>query len=121
MHTANARRTATWGNQAGEEAVEIYLESLAAHNFGDKWQNHINILSMQATLRDDTAPVGSLSGVLADGQWLNQSQPVCLNVSAADEGSGVASSLLRDALGTVLDSHAVALEAVQQPGEPDYS
>jgi hypothetical protein len=121
LHTSNDKGTATWGIPAGDEAIAIYLESLAAHNFGDKWQNHVNILSMQATLRDDTAPVGSLSGALADGQWLNQSQPVCLNVSAADEGSGVASSQLRDALGTVLDSQAVALEAVRQPGEPDYS
>jgi len=121
LHTANDKGTATWGIPAGEEAVAIYLQSLAAHNFGDKWQNHVNIVSMQATLRDDTSPSGSLSGALAAGQWLNQSQLVCLNVSAADEGSGVASSQLRDALGTVLDSHAVTLEAVRQPGELDYS
>ena len=46
---------------------------------------------------------------------------MCVNVSAADEGSGVASSQLRDALGTVLDSQAVALQPVRQPGDVDYS
>ncbi|MDX6496186.1 MAG: hypothetical protein QOE17_2172, partial [Gaiellales bacterium] len=76
---------------------------------------------MEATLRDDVAPSGSLSGALATGQWLNQSQPVCRKVSAADDGAGVASSQLRDALGTVLDSYAVPLEQVRQPGELDYT
>jgi hypothetical protein len=121
LHTANDKGTATWGIPADSEAVAVYLKSVAAHNFADKWQNTVNITSMEATLRDDVAPSGSLSGVLAAGQWLNQSQPVCLRVSAADDGSGVASSQLRDALGTVLDSHAVTLEEVRQPGELDYS
>ena len=121
LHTANDKGIATWGIPAGSEAVAIYLKSLAAHNFADKWQNTISLTSMEATLRDDVAPSGSLSGALAAGQWLNQSQPVCLRVSAADDGSGVASSQLRDALGTVLDSHAVTLDPVRQPGELDYT
>jgi hypothetical protein len=121
LHTANDMGTADWNIPAGSEAVAIYLKSLAAHNFGNKWQNTVNIVSMEATLRDDVAPSGSLSGPLAADQWLNQSQPVCLRVSAADDGSGVASSQLRDALGTALDSDLVTLEAVRQPGELDYS
>jgi hypothetical protein len=41
LHTANDKGTATWGIPAGDEAVAIYLQSLAAHNFGDKWQKLI--------------------------------------------------------------------------------
>ncbi len=121
LHTANDDGTATWSIPAGNEAVAIYLKTFAVHNFGDKWQNNVAILSMEATLRDDVAPSGSLSGALAAGQWLNQSQPVCLSVSAADEGAGVASSQLRNELGAVLDSHEVTLEEVRQPGDLDYS
>jgi hypothetical protein len=121
LHTASDDGTATWGIPAGNEAVGIYLKAIAGHNFTDKWQNYITILSLDATLRDDTAPTGSLSGPLAAGQWLNQSQPVCLTVNAGDEGAGVASSELRDALGAVLDRHAVQLQAASQPGLTDYT
>ena len=121
LHTASDDGTASWSIPAGNEAFGIYLKAIAGHNFGDKWQNNISILSLDATLRDDTAPTGSLSGPLAAGQWLNQSQPVCLTVSAGDEGSGVASSQLRDGLGAVLDSHAVQLQEVRQPGLTDYT
>ena len=61
-----------------------------------------------------------MTGPLASGQWLNQAQAVCATVSASDAGSGVASSQLRDNLASVLDSHALAIAAVAQPGDPSY-
>ncbi|MDX6551090.1 MAG: large repetitive protein [Gaiellales bacterium] len=121
LHTASDDGTATWSIPAGNEAVGIYLKTITGHNYADKWQNYITVLSLDATLRDDTAPTGSLSGPLAAGQWLNQSQPVCLTVNAADAGAGVASSQLRDALGVVLDRHDVQLQAASQPGLTDYT
>ncbi|MDX6549088.1 MAG: large repetitive protein, partial [Gaiellales bacterium] len=121
LHTASDDGTATWNIPAGNEAVAVYLKAIVAHNFGDKWQNNIGVLSLDATLRDDTAPTGSLSGPLAAGLWLNQSQPVCLTVGANDEGAGVAWSQLRDGLGNVLDSDAVQLQEVRQPGLTDYA
>ena len=60
-------------------------------------------------LRDDTAPVATVTGPLASGQWLNQAQAVCATVSASDAGSGVSSSQLRDNLASVLDAHAPAI------------
>jgi hypothetical protein len=121
MHTSSDDGTAIWDIPAGNEAVGVYLKSITSHTFTDKWQNTISILSLDARLRDDTAPTGSLSGPLAAGQWLNQSQAVCLTVNAGDEGAGVASSQLRDGVGAVLDSHTVQLQEVPQPGLTDYT
>ncbi len=121
LHTASDDGTATWSIPVGNEALALYLKSVTTHIYDNKWQNNLAVLSMDATLRDDTAPAGSLSGPLASGLWLSQGQPVCLDVSASDEGSGIASARLRDALGTVIDEHLVALEDVRQPGELDFS
>jgi hypothetical protein len=111
----------TWAIPAGNEAVAVYLKSTAAIDFVRKWENTIAIESMSATLRDDTAPDGELSGPLAAGNWLNERQPVCVTVSATDAGSGVASSEVRDRLGTVIASHTVAIVPVRQPGETAYA
>ena len=81
-------------------------------------RSRINALT--ATLRDDTAPSVSLSGPLAAGAWLNQSQPVSLTVDAEDAGAGVAAASLRSA-GTVLDSDSVAVQSATQPGRTAYS
>ncbi len=54
LHTANDKGTATWSIPAGNEAVAIYLKSLAAHNFVDKWQNHIGrLVEIRITMRVD--------------------------------------------------------------------
>jgi hypothetical protein len=121
LHTADGDARRTWGIPAGSEAVGVYLKAIVGHDFTNKWSNSIAVESMTATLRDDTAPLGSVSGPLAAGNWLNQSQPVCLSAAATDAGSGVATSQLRDQVGTVLTSHAVTVEPVRQPGKTSYA
>ena len=120
LHTASDDGTATWKIPAGNSNVGLFLTSLADHSFSNKWSNTLRVVSIDAMLRDDTAPVATVTGPLASGQWLNQAQAVCATVSASDAGSGVASSQLRDNLASVLDSHALAIAAVAQPGDPSY-
>ena len=120
LHTASDDGTATWKIPAGNSNVGLFLTSLADHSFSNKWSNTMRVVSIDAMLRDDTAPVATVTGPLASGQWLNQAQAVCATVSASDAGSGVASSQLRDNLDSVLDSHALAIAAVAQPGDPSY-
>ena len=120
LHTASDDGTASWKIPAGNSNVGLFLTSLADHSFSNKWSNTLRVVSMDAMLRDDTAPVATVTGPLASGQWLNQAQAVCATVSASDAGSGVASSQLRDNLASVLDSHALAIAAVAQPGDPSY-
>jgi hypothetical protein len=121
LYTANDDNSRTWPIPAGNEGIAVYLRAIAAHDFGSKWENTIAVTSMTATLRDDTRPTGTLSGPLAAGMWLNQVQPVCLTVSAADAGSGVASTQLRDQLANAIDSHAVTIKPVRQPGIASYT
>ena len=120
LHTASDDGTASWKIPAGNSNVGLFLTSLADHSFSNKWSNTLRVVSMDAMLRDDIAPVATVTGPLASGQWLNQAQAVCATVSASDAGSGVASSQLRDNLASVLDSHALAIAAVSQPGDPSY-
>ena len=121
LHTASDDGTAVWKIPIGETDVGLFLTSLADHSFSNKWSNTLRVASMDATLRDDTAPVATVTGPLASGQWLNQAQAVCATVSASDAGSGVASSQLRDTLASVLDSHALPIAAVAQPGDLSYA
>ena len=121
LHVASGSGTTTWSIPAGNESVGLFMTSVANHTPSNKWGSALNVVSMDATLRDDTAPTATLSGPLVSGQWLNQTQPVCLTVEAADAGSGVVSSQLRDQLASVYDSHLLVTEPVMQPGASSYS
>jgi hypothetical protein len=121
LHVASDSGTASWSIPAGSEAVGLFLSSVADHSPTNKWTSNLSVLSMTATLRDDTAPTASLSGDLASGRWLNDTQPVCVAVSAADDGSGVVSSELRDQVASVYDSHLLPTQPVMQPGVATYS
>ena len=120
LHLADDDGTATWSIPGGNEAVGLFLTSQAGHDYNSKWSNTLAVLSMEATLRDDTPPTAELSGELAAGHWLNQTQPVCATVSAADQGAGVTSSQLRDTLGSLLDQHQLPVEQVMHPGATSY-
>jgi hypothetical protein len=120
LHETSADGTFTWSIPAGNQAVSVSLKTDVATTYGAKWHNTAAIESLTATLRDDTAPSVSLSGPLAAGTWLNQSQPMSLTVEADDAGAGVAAASLRNA-GTVLDSDAVAVQSATQPGRTSYS
>jgi len=98
----------------------VFLKTDVTRTYADKWNNTIRIIDLTATLRDDTAPRVVLSGPLAAGGWLNQSQQVNLTVDAEDAGAGVAAASLRGA-GTVLDSDAVPARAGAQPGRTSYT
>jgi hypothetical protein len=121
LHVSSGSGTASWNIPADNEAVGLFMTSVANHSPSNKWSDSLNIVSMNATLRDDTAPTATLSGPLVSGQWLNQAQPVCLTVDAADAGSGVVSSQLRDQLASVYDSHLLVTRPVMQPGASSYS
>jgi hypothetical protein len=121
LHVANDSGTATWNIPGGNEAVGLFLSSVADHSPSNKWANSLSVDSMTATLRDDTAPTAALSGDLASGRWFNETQPVCVTVSAADQGSGVVSSELRDQVASVYDSHLLPTEPVMQPGVTSYT
>ena len=119
-HSARGSGTETWSVPAGMEALGVFLEASSGANLSDKWANTIRVDTFTATLRDDTPPTASLSGSLAGGAWLRGSQPVCLHVSAADEGAGVSSAAIVDGTQAVLDSDQVAKQSGRQPGRPDY-
>ena len=121
LRLATDSGTATWSIPSGSESVGVFLSSNADHTPTNKWANNLSVLSMNATLTDDTAPTASLSGELASGNWLNQTQPACATVSAADAGSGVVSSELRDQVASVFDSHLLPTKPVMQPGVASYS
>ncbi|HYW29648.1 MAG TPA: hypothetical protein VE824_07560 [Gaiellales bacterium] len=121
LHVASDSGTASWSIPGGSEAVGLFLTSVADHSPTNKWTSNLSVLSMTATLRDDTAPTASLSGDLASHRWLNDTQPVCVTVSAADAGSGVVTSELRDQVASVYDSHLLPTQPVMQPGVATYS
>lgn len=121
LHVDSGSGTASWNIPGGNEAVGLFMTSVANHSPSNKWSDTLNVVSMNATLRDDTPPTATLSGPLVSGQWLNQSQPVCLTVDAADAGSGVVSSQLRDQVASVYDSHLLVTQPVMQPGASSYS
>ena len=121
LHVASDSGTATWNIPRNSEVLGLFLSSAADHNPTNKWTSNLSVRSMNVTLRDDTAPTASLSGDLPSGRWLNQAQPVCVAVAAADEGSGVVSSELRDQVASVYDSHLLPTKAVMQPGVSSYS
>jgi Bacterial Ig-like domain len=109
-----------WSIPSGNEALGVFLKTDLDRTYSDKWKNTIRITDLTATLRDDTAPKVVLSGPLAAGSWLNQSQRVGLTVDADDAGAGVAAASLRSA-GTVLDSDSVPARTGAQPGRTSYS
>jgi hypothetical protein len=120
LHTASNDGTFVWSIPSGNEAIGLFLKTDVDRTYNDKWKNTIRVTDLTARLRDDTAPSVVLSGPLAAGTWLNQSQQVNLTVDAADAGSGVVSASLREA-GTVLDTDAVPAQSATQPGRTDYS
>jgi hypothetical protein len=120
LHVASNDGTFVWSIPSGNEAVGLFLKTDVDRTYGDKWKNTIRITDLTARLRDDTAPSVTLSGPLASGGWLNQSQQVNLTVDASDAGSGVAAASLRTA-GTVLDSEAVSAQSATQPGRTSYT
>ncbi len=120
LHVTDDDGAFVWSIPSGNEAFGVFLKTDVDRNYTEKWNNTIRITDLTATLRDDTAPRVVLSGPLAGGGWLNQSQPVNLTVDGEDAGAGVAGASLRSA-GTVLDSDAVPARAGSQPGRPSYS
>jgi hypothetical protein len=120
LHLTTGDGTFTWSIPSGNEAAGVFLKTDVDRDYGDKWKNTVRITDLTATLRDDTAPTVTLSGPLAGGTWLNQSQLVNLTVDADDAGAGVATASLRDAA-TVLDSDSVAVQSPAQPGRTAYS
>jgi hypothetical protein len=120
LHVTSDTGNVVWSIPSGNEAVGVFLKTDADHTYTDKWNNTIRIIDLTATLRDDTAPKVVLSGPLAAGAWLSQSQQVSLTVDADDAGAGVAAASLRSA-GTVLDSDAVAAQPGPQPGRTSYT
>jgi hypothetical protein len=112
--------TFVWSIPSGNDAFGVFLKTDVDRTYTDKWKNTIRVTDLTATLRDDTAPRVVLSGPLAAGTWLNQSQQVNLTVDAEDAGAGVAAVSLLSA-GTVLDSDAVAVRGGSQPGRPSYT
>jgi hypothetical protein len=121
LHAANDMAVTTWSIPAGNESVGIFLRAVSDRTYNNKAQNTISIRSMDAVLRDDTAPVPQLGGELASGRWLNDVQSVCTTVAATDAGSGVISSVLRDQSGPVYDQHALPMSPVMQPGAANYA
>jgi len=120
LHETSGDGTFTWSIPAGNQAASVSLKTDVDRNYGTKWHNSLEVDSLSATLRDDTAPSVSLSGPLASGAWLNQSQQVNLTVDATDAGAGVAAASLRDA-GAELESDAVAAQSATQPGRASYT
>ncbi len=120
LHVASNDGVFVWSIPSGNEAVGLFLKTDVDRTYGDKWKNTIRVTDLTARLRDDTAPSVMLSGPLATGGWLNQSQQVNLTVDASDAGSGVVAASLRDA-GTVLDSDALPAQSATQPGRTSYT
>jgi Big-like domain-containing protein len=120
LHTAANDGTFVWSIPSGNEAIGLFLKTDVDRTYGDKWKNTIRVTDLTARLRDDTAPSVSLSGPLASGVWLNESQQVNLTVDAGDAGAGVATASLRDGA-TVLDSDSVPAQSGTQPGVTAYS
>jgi len=120
QHVTSDDGAFVWSIPSGNEALGVFLKTDSDRTYTDKWKNTIRITDLTATLRDDTAPKVVLSGPLAAGAWLNESQQVNLTVDADDAGAGVAASSLRNA-GAVLDSDAVAARSGSQPGRTTYT
>ena len=120
LHPSDGNATVTWSIPAGNQAVGVFLKTDVDRSYTDKWNNNVRIASLTATLADDTAPAVALSGTLASGAWLNQTQAVCLQVAATDAGAGVASAVLRDGPQT-LASATVPQQSASQPGAVSYT
>ncbi len=120
LHETSADGTFTWSIPAGNQAASVSLKTDVDRNYGNKWHNTLEIDSLPRRSATTPRRRSSLSGPLAAGAWLNQSQPVSLTVDADDAGAGVAAASLRNA-GTVLDSDAVAVQSATQPGRTAYS
>jgi hypothetical protein len=121
LRSADDDGSATWPIPAGKERFTVQLRSIDAKTYGDKWQNNVSVDSLSLTLRDDDAPTAELSGPLAAGRWEAGSQPVCLTVSAADAGSGVATVRLLDDRGAEVASDAVPAGTAVHPGAVSYA
>ena len=120
LHVTSADGTETWSIPAGNQAVGVFLKTDVDRTYNDKWNNNVRVTRLTATLTDDTAPAVDVSGRLASGAWLNESQPVCLTVQATDAGAGVADAELRDGAAAV-DADAVPVQSATQPGADAYT
>jgi hypothetical protein len=121
VRTAQGASRVSWPIPAGNELVAVGMRTAVAHTYASKWNNHLRILSLTATLRDDTAPTASIGGPLADGAWHNEIRPVPLTVDAADAGAGVRALELADAAGATLDSASAPATSASQPGAESVS
>ncbi len=106
----------TWAVPGNTNVVGLALRSNDKRTYGNKWDNNLQIKQFTIVLSDATAPTVTVSGALTSGQWLNQSQAVCLSATAGDAGAGVARLELDDATGRTLDSYDVAKQSATQPG-----
>lgn len=116
LHDTTGDGSATWPIPAGNQVVMATLRTDTAHTFTDRTTNWLRIDSVDATIRDDTAPTLTVSGPLADGTWHGERQAVCLDATAADAGSGVATLTLSGPGGGVLTSVQAAPTSWIQPG-----
>jgi large repetitive protein len=121
LHTVQGTGTLQWTIPADNEVVAVGMRTAIDHAYLDKWNNHVKITGLTATLRDDTPPTATLSGPLAAGGWHNQAQPIAVTVNAADAGAGVKTLRLLDAGGTVLDSASTPATSASQPGATSVS
>jgi hypothetical protein len=120
LHPTTGNASDTWAIPAGNQAVGVFMKTDVARNYTEKWNNNLKITGLTAKLTDDTPPVVTVSGALADGSWHNEGQPVPLTVAATDAGAGVASATLTEA-GATLDSNAVAHQTGVHAGRTAYS
>lgn len=121
LHTVQGTGNLLWAIPADNEVVAVGMRTAIRHAYLDKWNNHLKITSLTATLRDDAPPTATLSGPLADGAWHNQAQPVAVTVNAADAGAGVKSMQLLDAGGGSLDIASATATSASQPGSTSVS
>ena len=121
LHTVQGTGNLLWAIPADNEVVAVGMRTAIDHAYLNKWNNHLKITSLTATLRDDTPPTATLSGPLADGSWHNQAQPVAVTVNAADAGAGVKSMQLLDSGGGPLDTASAPATSASQPGAASVS
>jgi hypothetical protein len=119
LYDSTADGSATWPIPSGNQVLAANLRSKVAHTFTDRSANWLRVNSIAATLRDDTPPVLTVAGPLADGSWHAERQPVCVDTAATDAGSGVATVTLYAPDGTPLAGAQAPVTSWIQPGATD--